>query len=645
MLTIAAGCFFSALLRGLFFSLLFFSPVSVHAETDVIQNEDCLMCHDTLDEQKFASSIHGHNLCTSCHTGITELPHEETLPPVDCASCHAIESEIYYTSDHGMALTHGIKAAACLDCHGKPHEMLDYRNPESPVYRANIPKTCAVCHADTEKMAPYDLSEREPIDSYMDSIHGKTLGEKDGVLSAVCTDCHGSHDLHAPTNPQSKIYRQNVPKTCGKCHENVEKIYERSIHGRSALQGKREAPVCTDCHGEHNIKAFKDPDSTVYGATLSEKTCGHCHAAEKITTKYRLPFDAVETYMDSYHGLASRLGSTTVANCASCHGAHDILPSTDPKSSVYKENLARTCGKCHPGAGEGLTMGTVHVSPGARENNIVFMVSTFYVGLIFVVIGGMLLHNFLDFSYKLKQHYRKNREHGKYLRFTVQQRVQHIILVISFIVLAYTGFALKYPEAWWASPFAFFEGGESWRGIIHKSMAIIFVAIGTYHVGWLLFTRGGRKELKSLAPARQDFRDFFRLQRRNLGFKEEKIQFYRFNYIEKLEYWALVWGAVIMIVTGTILTFENIFMRHLPKWALDVATMVHFYEAVLATLAILVWHFYFVIFDPDQYPLNLSMTTGRVDEHEKRLDDVNPPEERDDKDQGGEKSESQGPST
>ena len=155
----------------------------------------------------------------------------------------------------------------------------------------------------------------------------------------------------------------------------------------------------------------------------------------------------MKTYLESYHGLASRFGDTTVANCSSCHGAHDILPSSDPNSSVHQKNLPQTCGKCHPGAGEQLSKGTIHVAPSTSENQIVFYVSRFYIILIILVIGGMLLHNLLDFLKKLKEHYEHKKGTSPYLRFTVQERIQHLALTFMFVILAYTGFALEYQNA------------------------------------------------------------------------------------------------------------------------------------------------------------------------------------------------------
>jgi formate dehydrogenase gamma subunit len=589
-----------------------------------VENEECFACHDNVNPEKYAKSIHGNKLCTSCHNDIKEIPHQEKPAHVQCSSCHHTENEIYQNSDHGKAVSVGAPAAGCVSCHGEPHSLLNYRDPDSPVFRLNIPKTCGVCHEDQEKMERYGLSERAPLTSYRASVHGKAAMEKKLTSAAVCTDCHGSHDLHAPTNPSAKIFRTHVPATCGKCHENVMNTYLRSIHGKAALEGKREAPVCTDCHGEHGIKSHLDPDSSVYATSVSGKTCGHCHGSEKINTKFNLPSDRVSSYFESYHGLAGKLGVATVANCASCHGAHDVLPSSDPNSSVSKNNLPRTCGRCHPGAGSQLMKGSVHGTPSPKENHIVFYVTIFYILLIIGVIGGMLVHNFLDFAKKFREHFAKLKEESPYLRFTLQERIQHWVLALTFMILAYTGFALKYPDSWWNYPFMMAKSNIDWRGGIHKGTALIFIALLIYHVIYMIMTRRGRMKLWEFFPRFKDLKDCFGLLMFNMGFSKEKPHFTQYSYIEKAEYWALIWGSVVMIVTGAILTFENFFMKYLPKWGMDLATAIHFYEAILAVLAILVWHLYFVIFDPEAYPLNLSMILGKTREKERALEDPPP---------------------
>ena len=247
----------------------------------------------------------------------------------------------------------------------------------------------------------------------------------------------------------------------------------------------------------------------------------------------------------------------------------------------------------------------------------------FYIILIVLTIGGMIAHNILDFMPKFKAHYRRYREKAKEVRFTKSERIQHTILTASFIILAYTGFALRFPRAWWAMPFAMWGNGFDWRGVIHRTMAVIFSGLVVYHACYLFFTKRGKEQLKALMPKWRDFLDLFKMTKYNLGIDKKKPAFERYNYVEKAEYWALVWGSVIMLVTGSMLTFEDFFLRYFPKWVLDVARTIHYYEAVLAVLAVIVWPLYFTIFDPEHYPLDLSIMTGKASKkHTKENDDA-----------------------
>ncbi len=202
-------------------------------------------------------------------------------------------------------------------------------------------------------------------------------------------------------------------------------------------------------------------------------------------------------------------------------------------------------------------------------------------------------------------------------RMTVNERLQHGALVLSFVTLVVTGFMLRYPEAWWVVAIrGWSDQIFAWRGLLHRAAGVALVAAGLWHAAYLLGTRRGRRLFLDLLPRRGDLGDMVAVLRFNLGFSKEKPQLGRFSYHEKIEYWALLWGSAIMGLTGVVLWFENTFIGLLTKHAYDVARTVHFYEAVLATLAIVVWHFYFVIFNPDVYPMNLSWLTGRLSEKE-----------------------------
>jgi cytochrome b subunit of formate dehydrogenase len=127
-------------------------------------------------------------------------------------------------------------------------------------------------------------------------------------------------------------------------------------------------------------------------------------------------------------------------------------------------------------------------------------------------------------------------------------------------------------------------------------------------------TRRGRAHVLAMLPRLSDAKEVIHNAGYLLGARREGPRFDRFSYIEKAEYWAVVWGSVIMAATGFVLWFETDALRVLPLWTLDLATLVHYYEAWLASLAILVWHFYVVIFNPDVYPMNWTWLTGKISE-------------------------------
>ena len=592
-------------------------------------NEACLACHAErglvreteyrkgtsvfVDPEPLAASVHRDLGCMDCHPDASE-GHEPKLAPPACANCHGDVGEAYAGSQHGQAMARGeADAPQCGDCHGG-HRILAIADTAATTQALHLPATCAACHADLDFIKRRPMSLASPLEAYEQSIHYKAL--RSGKHGATCSDCHESHDLRRPSDPRSAIYPTTVPATCGKCHAGIRATYDRSIHGQALARGDRNAPNCVDCHGEHEIRAPQDPLSRVYPSTLVNSTCVQCHESLRVTSRYGLSRGRLSSYLSSYHGLAERSGSTVVANCASCHGVHDILPSSDSLSSINKANLPRTCGKCHPGAGESFAVGTIHTNDGVAngEDPLVSYVRRMYVMLIVVVIGGMAVHNALD--------YRRNFKKGRlsygtdYLRFTAGERLQHAVMALSFLTLAYTGFALKFPGSWWAVPLTAFGEGESLRRAIHRGAAVAMVAVCLYHVVYLSVTRRGRDQLVAMLPRLQDLRDCVQMVRYYLGATDTPPAFARFSYAEKAEYWALVWGSVVMSVTGFMLWFENTTLQHIPRWGLDLATTVHYYEAWLAALAIVVWHFYFVIFSPRVYPMSLVWWNGHMSEDE-----------------------------
>jgi formate dehydrogenase gamma subunit len=356
-------------------------------------------------------------------------------------------------------------------------------------------------------------------------------------------------------------------------------------------------------------------------ANISQEACPRCHADAQLMADFNMPQDRVPTYEDSYHGLAAHEGRQTVANCASCHGVHNIYPSSDPRSTVNHANLSKTCGQCHADAGRRFAIGPVHgMSSGTPGGKMLVFVKLFYLVVIPVTLGLMMLHNLVDWRRKARAslaHYRKT---GGQPRLNYSERIQHAVLVVSFIVLVITGFALKFPHAFWAVPFVDWEHGHPVRGWIHRIAGVVLIGASVYHVVYLSLKKSGRRWLKDMIPDLRDAKEAVKTVEFNLGRGESLPRYRRFNYAEKAEYWALVWGTAVMAVTGVLLWLNDWILAHLPHPAsiLAISTAVHFYEAILATLAILIWHFYAVIFDPEIYPIKWTFLTGRAPEHEVR---------------------------
>jgi cytochrome b subunit of formate dehydrogenase len=623
-----------------------------------------------------AGSVHGALACGDCHAGLdaSNLPHATPIPGVECTGCH---------TDPGAAHAfHPTPVGTCEGCHGG-HEVRRATADDGPFARARLAKACGECHGDVAlhflesshgrslsagfSHAPDCLGcHREPLTrardadprrvalaqqehclschvddpavrerigpsagflaSYERSVHGRAVAEGNPA-AATCVSCHGAHEVLGGTGPGSHVGRENIPETCAQCHGEIALQYRDSIHGIALGKGVREAPVCTDCHGEHEIYSRDDPRSPVAPANISAQVCTPCHASFRVLQKYAIAGDRVGSFADSYHGLALRGGSVEAANCASCHGVHDILPSAMPASRVHKDNLPQTCGQqgCHAGAGARFAVGSVHVVVDKEQEPVLFWITFIYVGMIVGTVGGMLAHNALDFAkkigHKLSAHRHGHADeplpHRLYLRMTTAERLQHVALVVSFAVLVITGFMLRFPEAWWVtglrrmSPHLF-----EWRTLLHRVAAVVMVAASAFHVGYLALTARGRQLFWDMVPARKDVWDVVGALRYYTNLSRVKPRFARFSYIEKAEYWALIWGTIVMAVTGAVLWFDNTFMNILTKLGTDIARTIHFYEAVLATLAIIVWHFYFVLFNPDVYPMSFAWLTGYLTEHQ-----------------------------
>jgi hypothetical protein len=233
----------------------------------------------------------------------------------------------------------------------------------------------------------YNIHRRFPYREYLGSVHGRASGRSGPeTFAAVCTDCHGVHDIQGVGRGEVSAKK---PETCGRCHPSTFRTYAASIHGREALRGNPDAPLCVDCHGEHTIASSRDSRAPTFATHIAD-TCSTCHARPEIMEKYGIPEDKISTFISSLHGIAVGLGYKAAANCTSCHGVHDIRPASDPVSKVNPANLARTCGqpRCHPGMPARIARARVHRDPGRKASGPVYWVQAVFLGVI--LLAGII---------------------------------------------------------------------------------------------------------------------------------------------------------------------------------------------------------------------------------------------------------------
>lgn len=268
-----------------------------------LKDADCLSCHSDstlsneengrkvslfVDAKKLKHSVHGGVFsCVDCHKDVKSLAHETVPKRITCAECHSDAQQAYAHSLHAKPTANGLPAATCNDCHGDAHQVLGADDTKSPISHGNIPVTCGRCHGQKFLMESNGQSA-QPFVSYQESVHGRAV-ENGSMKAAVCTDCHGSHEILTANDAASSISKFNVPATCGKCHSVIQQTYSASIHGQAIARGNSLSPVCTDCHGIHSILSHKDPNSSVAERNVSRDTCARCHEGVRLSSEFGIP--------------------------------------------------------------------------------------------------------------------------------------------------------------------------------------------------------------------------------------------------------------------------------------------------------------------------------------------------------------------
>ena len=598
-------------------------------------DRDCLSCHETpdlkaakdgrslfVDAGELSGSRHAKTACSQCHSGVnpsSRRPCEALTANVDCSVCHAQVVDQYQVSIHGQLFAkNDPNAPTCRECHGT-HGVLGKTQSGSRTFPTNVPDLCARCHREGEKAAVrYTGTEHDIINRYTESIHGKGLLKSGLVVTAMCTDCHTAHGERQKTDPESTVNPRNIPKTCGRCHHGIEEKFVQSIHSPTVARTDKKLPVCSDCHSAHSIRRT---DLEGFKLEIMEQ-CGQCHG------------EIAKTYFETYHGKVSRLGYTKTAKCYDCHGAHDILPISDPRSHLSRGNVVGTCQKCHPGATRRFAGYLTHATHHDPEKYpwlfwTFWGMTTLLVGTF--IVGGLHTLLWIPRAVQWRREIRRNHSASatevplpglkgrEYQRFTRLERLLHLFMIVSFIALALTGMTLKFSYTAWAVTLSHLLGGFETAGYIHRLGAVVMIGIFVVHLVDLAKRRnreyGSWRALllgpNAMLPTRKDLEDFTGSMKWFLGLGP-RPRYGRWTYWEKFDYFAVFWGITVIGSTGLLLWFSEFLTRFLPGSLLNVATIIHSDEALLATGFIFTVHFFNTHLRPEKFPMDIVIFTGRM---------------------------------
>ena len=607
--------------------------LSCHADTDIRASSDQRSLH--VDIEELSASIHGREIvaCAQCHTGVSperDRACETITEKVDCAICHEAQVSNYTLGIHGQLHARGdLNAPYCTDCHGR-HNMLEHEVPadapellrlrvrESATFVLNIPTLCAKCHREGGQAAVRYLGdEHEIVAHYSMSIHGKGLRESGLTVTATCIDCHTPHKELPHSDPDSSVHPDNIARTCGTCHDGIYEKYSSSVHSPTAnteydrLQGMHPLPRCSDCHSSHTIARTDIDDFKL--RTMDQ--CGNCHG------------DVAKTYFDTYHGKVSKLGSAKTAKCYDCHGAHDTRKVTDPDSRLSRKHIVATCAQCHPGSHRrfaGYLTHATHHDP--DKYPALFYAFWGMTGLLVGTFAFFGLHTlvWLPRSWRMRKVHKEveiavDPQAMQFVRFTQRNRVMHLVMLLSFFGLAITGMMLKFSYTQWAAAVSRVLGGFEAAGFIHRTCAVAMFGVFVVHLWDVLrrYLRSNKSVFRflfgpnTILLTRSDIGEFIGTVKWFLG-RGPRPQYGRWAYWEKFDYFAVFWGIIIIGSTGLLLWFPEKGTFLLPGWVINVATIIHSDEALLATGFIFTIHFFNTHFRPEKFPMDTVIFTGKM---------------------------------
>jgi cytochrome b subunit of formate dehydrogenase len=520
----------------------------------------------------------------------------------------------------------------CESCHDSYRFQVQF--PRS----VHGPNGCRSCHRDIGDLSQHMEGRVKPAAPSCGSCHGEVARAYRQSIHNVkqniaCQDCH--RDIHAIGQVKGD-FKRVVQERCTACHPAQD--YALLGHGKAVAAGNRDAATCSDCHGLHDtpVNYTGTAQDMAKAKEHYTATCLRCHADLQMMKRNGLSVKAAKLYNETYHGKVRDIGDPyRVAGCSDCHNGHNILPPSDPRSTLNPSDLVRDCRKCHSHFHPRFVAFQPHPDYGDRKRYpLLFWTNVFMAALLLSVFVFFWIHTFLWWR---KVYWSRglaakagfiNRpempECGETIqiqRFSPKERIMHVLLILSFFTLVMTGFPLKYHDTAWARVLIDLWGGARPAGLFHRMAALLLSALFLYAL-WLslrfLFPRGqGTKGWigrllgpDSLCPNLKDWEDIKGMFRWFFN-RGVMPRFDRWTYWEKFDFLAVFWGMFAIGLSGLMLWFPELSSYIFPGWVINMATVVHSEEAFLAAIFIFTVHFFNNHFVPNKFPLEPNIFTGR----------------------------------